>query len=268
MKTVLGYVVVALLAGLVPFGLIALARSQPSSQPPVHPIQDMFRQQKFRPQRGNPMYADGRAMRPRLPGVSARTDLQVDNEMVNDPENPHMIDHRDAPLRLDDDLTYQRVVEGTEPQAKALSSPSRRGAAAEGGYVKQIPVVELFERDRPAGKMDAKARMELSMDLLQRGRERYTIYCAVCHGQAGDGKGIVALRAAELQALGNANGWVAPKDYHTDDMRQQPVGKLYNTISNGARSMPAYAKQISVLDRWAIVAYVKALQRSQHPSDK
>jgi len=245
MKTILGFAVVALLAGLVPFGLIALARSQPSAQPPVHPIQDMFKQQKFRPQRGNPMFADGRAMRPRLPGATARTDLEVENELVNDPDNPHMIDNRNAPLRLDDERTYQRVVEGTEPQAEKPPSPSGRGAGGEGSYVKRIPV-------------------PVSMDLLQRGRERYTIYCAACHGQGGYGDGPVALRAAEIQAAnGDAAGWVAPKNYHSDDMRQQPVGKIYNTIANGVRSMPAYAKQISVLDRWAIVAYVKALQRSQ-----
>ena len=84
------------------------------------------------------------------------------------------------------------------------------------------------------------------MDLLERGRERFTIYCAVCHGQGGYGDGAVALRAAEIQAAnGDAAGWVAPKNYHTDDMRQQPVGKIYNTITNGVRSMPAYAKQIS-----------------------
>ena len=234
MKTLMGFIVVGLLAGLVPFGLIALARSQPSLQPPVHPIQDMFRQQKFRPQRSNAMFADGRAMRPRLPGVTASTDLQVDNEMVNDPNDPHMIDNRDAPLELNDELTYQRVIEGTEPQADGKP-----------GYVKQIPV-------------------KVSMDLLQRGRERYTIHCAVCHGQGGYGDGTVALRAAEIQAAnGDAAGWVAPKNYHSEDMRQQPVGKIYNTIANGVRSMPAYAKQISVLDRWAIVTYVKALQRSQ-----
>ena len=234
MKTLVGYVIVGLLLGLVPFGLIALARSQPSPQPPVHPIQDMFKQPKFRPQRGNPMFADGRAMRPRLPGVTANADLQVNNEMVNDADNPHMIDDRNAPLELNNELTYQRVVEGTEPQADGKP-----------GYVKQIPV-------------------KVSMDLLQRGRERYTIYCAACHGQGGYGDGAVALRAAEIQAAnGDAAGWVAPKNYHSEDMRQQPVGKLYNTIANGVRSMPAYAKQISVLDRWAIVAYVKALQRSQ-----
>ncbi len=235
MKTVLGFIVVGLLAGLVPFGLIALARSQPSAQPPVHPIQDMFKQQKFRPQRGNAMFADRRAMRPRLPGVTASTDLEVDNEMVNDPDNPHLIDGRNSPLQLNDERTYQRVVEGIEPQADGKP-----------GYVKQIPV-------------------PVSMDLLERGRERYTIHCVVCHGQGGYGDGTVALRAAEIQqtANGDAAGWVAPKNYHSDDMRQQPVGKIYNTIANGVRTMPAYGKQISVLDRWAIVAYVKALQRSQ-----
>ncbi len=245
MKTIAGFILVGLLAGLVPFGLIALARSQPSPQPPVHPIQDMFRQQKFRPQRDNPMFADGRAMRPRVPGVVAPTDMQIANEMVNDADDPHMIDHRDAPIKLDDALTYQRVMEGTEPQAASSPSPSGKGAGGEGVYVTQIPV-------------------KVSLDLLRRGRERYTIYCAVCHGQGGYGDGMVALRAADLQSLGNAAGWVVPKNYHTDDMRRQPVGQIYNTIANGVRSMPAYAKQISVLDRWAIVAYVKALQRSQN----
>ena len=239
MKTILGFIVVGLLAGLVPFGLIALARSHPSTQPPVHPIQDMFRQQKFRAQRGNPMFADERAMRPRLPGVTAVTDLEVDNEMVNDPDDPHMIDHRNAPLELDDELTYQRVVEGTEPQSDGKP-----------GYVTRVPV-------------------KVSMDLLQRGRERYTIYCAVCHGQGGYGDGPVALRAAEIQAAGgDAGGWAAPKNYHTDEIRQKPVGSIYNTIANGVRTMPAYAKQVSVLDRWAIAAYVKALQRSQDAKPK
>src|SRR5271157_659581 len=148
MKTILGFIVVGLLAGLVPFGLIALARSQPSTQPPVHPIQDMFRQQKFRPQRANPMFADGRAMRPRLPGVTASTDLRVNNELVNDAANPHMIDLPDAPLELNDELTYQRVVEGIEPQLDGKP-----------GYVKQIPI---------------KLSRDGAMDLLQRGRERYT----------------------------------------------------------------------------------------------
>jgi len=248
MKTLLGYLPVALLAGLVPFGLIALARSQPSAQPPVHPIQDMYKQPKFRPQRSDPMFADDRAMRPEPPGVAARTDLQINSELVNDADRPHMINDSAKPLDLGDELTWQRVTTGTEPSAEKLPSLSGRGVGGEAGkdtYVKQFPV-------------------KVTMDLLQRGRERYTINCAVCHGQAGYGDGAVAVRADEIkEAQGDAAGWVKPKDFHTDDMRAQPVGQIYNTIANGARTMPAYGKQVSVLDRWAIVAYVKALQRSQ-----
>ncbi len=248
-KLLAGIFIVGLLAGLVPFGLIALARSQPSSLPPVHPQQDMFNQQKFRPQRGDAMFADGRAMRPRLPGVASASDLEVNNEMLYDADNPHMIvaalansaeraGNREAPLELNDELTYQRVMEGTEPQT------DEKPGQVKPVYVTQIP-------------------LKVTMDLLKRGRERYTINCAVCHGQAGYGDGTVAQHAAALQALGKASAWVAPKNYHSDDVRKEPVGQIYNTITNGVRTMPAYSKQVSVLDRWAIVAYVKALQRSQ-----
>jgi mono/diheme cytochrome c family protein len=234
MKTILGFVVVALMAGLVPFGLIALARSQPSPLPPVHPDQDLFKQQKFRSQRVNPMFADGRDMRPAIPGTVARDDLKMNYELVYDPDRPHMIDGNQRPLDLSDELTYQRFTDGTEPQADGKP-----------GYVKKFPV-------------------KVSMDLLRRGRERFTINCAVCHGQAGYGDGTVAIHADALkEAQKDAAGWVTPKNFHTDDMREQPVGKIFNTITHGARTMPAYGKQISVLDRWAIVAYVKALQRSQ-----
>jgi mono/diheme cytochrome c family protein len=106
----------------------------------------------------------------------------------------------------------------------------------------------------------------VSMELMRRGQERFYIYCAACHGRVGYGDGMVARRAAEMQAAGSdsASGWVAPASYHTDDLRGRPVGQLFNTVSNGVRNMAAYSGQIPVLNRWAIVAYVKALQRSQH----
>ena len=106
----------------------------------------------------------------------------------------------------------------------------------------------------------------VSMDLMRRGQERFNIYCAAVprperlrrrHGGPPGGRNAGHRR-------GRAAGWVAPTNYHTDEIRGRPVGHLYNTIANGIRTMPAYGKQISVLDRWAIVAYVKALQRSQH----
>jgi mono/diheme cytochrome c family protein len=111
------------------------------------------------------------------------------------------------------------------------------------------------------------ARTPVTMEFLQRGRERYDIYCALCHGLAGYGDGIVHERAMELVSnplIGNGTTWVQPKSLHDPAVRDQPVGQVYNTIANGIRNMAAYGPQIPVEDRWAIVAYVEALQRSQN----
>jgi len=96
--------------------------------------------------------------------------------------------------------------------------------------------------------------------LLERGREEFSIYCSPCHGHSGYGDGAVAKRADTLQE----GTWTPPSSFHTDLIRSRPVGHIYNTITNGIRNMPAYGPQISVEDRWAVVAYVKALQRSQY----
>ncbi len=94
MKTLAGVVLVLMLLGLVPFGLIALARSRPSPAPPVRPIQNMNDQPKFKAQRENAMFADDRAMRPLAVGVLAPQDLLVPNELLDDPAFPRMIDDR------------------------------------------------------------------------------------------------------------------------------------------------------------------------------
>lgn len=96
--------------------------------------------------------------------------------------------------------------------------------------------------------------------MLERGRQRYDIFCSPCHGLVGAGDGMVAKRADELLE----GTWTPPTSFHTDLLRERPAGHLFNTISNGIRNMPAYGPQIPVEDRWAIVAYVRALQRSQN----
>jgi len=100
----------------------------------------------------------------------------------------------------------------------------------------------------------------VTMSLLERGQQRYEIYCSPCHGLAGYGDGMVAQRADQLQE----GTWTPPTSFHTDLIRQRPEGHLFNSISNGIRNMPSYGSQIPVDDRWAIVAYVRALQRSQN----
>jgi mono/diheme cytochrome c family protein len=99
----------------------------------------------------------------------------------------------------------------------------------------------------------------ITMQMMRRGQERYDIFCSPCHGLAGYGDGMVSKRAEDLQE----GTWTPPSSLHTDLITGRPVGQLYNTITNGIRNMPAYGPQISVEDRWAIVAYVRALQRSQ-----
>jgi len=108
--------------------------------------------------------------------------------------------------------------------------------------------------------------LPLNTALLARGEARFNIYCAPCHGESGDGRGQVAVRAADLRNLGTAPTWVDPKPVYDPVTLTRPVGQLFAIISNGINTMPAYAAQIPEDDRWAIVAWVKALQRGQHAS--
>jgi mono/diheme cytochrome c family protein len=89
--------------------------------------------------------------------------------------------------------------------------------------------------------------------LLERGRERYGVYCTPCHGLQGDGNGMVALR-----------GMKHPPSYHIDRLRESPNGYFYDVITNGFGQMYGYAAQVPPRDRWAIVAYVRALQLSRY----
>jgi mono/diheme cytochrome c family protein len=114
---------------------------------------------------------------------------------------------------------------------------------------------------QPAKFVDGfPSEVKVDLAFVQRGQERFNIYCAPCHGLDGSGKGPVHIRAGvELQEA----KWVPPADLHTDAVRGRANGHLFNTISVGIRNMPGYAQQIPVSDRWAIVAYVRALQVSQ-----
>ncbi|GJM43412.1 MAG: quinol:cytochrome C oxidoreductase [Gemmatimonadota bacterium] len=98
--------------------------------------------------------------------------------------------------------------------------------------------------------------------LVARGQDRYEIYCTPCHGQSGNGQGMIAQRGTLLMDRGLAI-WTPPSSLHTDLVRGRAAGHLFNTITNGIRNMPAYGSQLKVADRWAVVAYIRALQRSQ-----
>jgi mono/diheme cytochrome c family protein len=105
---------------------------------------------------------------------------------------------------------------------------------------------------------------------MRRGQERFNIYCSPCHGFAGFGDGMVNKRAMALMtnASGPVDGtaWTTAKNLHEDLVRAQPLGQIYHSLSYGIRTMAGYSAQIPTEDRWAIAAYVKALQRSQNAS--
>jgi mono/diheme cytochrome c family protein len=88
---------------------------------------------------------------------------------------------------------------------------------------------------------------------MARGRERYDIYCAPCHGRSGAGEGMIVQR-----------GYRRPPSLHQDRLREAPVGHFFDVISNGFGAMPDYAAQVRAEDRWAIIAYIRALQLSEH----
>ena len=99
---------------------------------------------------------------------------------------------------------------------------------------------------------------------MQRGQRRYAIFCATCHGLAGDGDGITSQLAFEREE----SKWIRPSSLHKSPVLGQPVGQLFQTITNGIRTMPSYRVQIPVEDRWAIILYVRALQRSRNATMK
>lgn len=111
----------------------------------------------------------------------------------------------------------------------------------------------LFTGKDENGQDSTQFPFQITREVLDRGRDRFDIYCVPCHGPVGDGDGIVVQR-----------GFNAPPSYHTDRLRQAPVGHFFDVISNGFGSMPSYATQLPVADRWAIVAYIRALQLSQN----
>ncbi|MBX3205367.1 MAG: cytochrome c [Labilithrix sp.] len=145
-----------------------------------------------------------------------------------------------------DHRTMRPLVEGVVAHDQEIDPQIAQGRLDdESGYVLEIPKV-VVER---SGGMQAMAT---------RGKARYDIYCTPCHDGTGSGEGLVKRRAVASGAAA-----FVPPTFHQDRIRHMPDGQLFATITNGKSNMPPYAMQIPVDDRWAIVAYVRALQVAQ-----
>lgn len=103
------------------------------------------------------------------------------------------------------------------------------------------------------GKLLADIPVPITPQLLARGQERFGIYCAVCHGDDGYGQGMIVQR-----------GFPAPPSFHTDRLRSAPAGHFFDVMTRGYGVMYPYASRVTSEDRWAIAAYIRALQISQH----
>lgn len=111
----------------------------------------------------------------------------------------------------------------------------------------------FFQGIGPDGKFVAELPVPLTKPLLERGHQRFDVFCSPCHARQGNGNGMIVQR-----------GFKQAANFHEPRLRQQPVGYFFDVMSNGFGQMSSYASQIPVEDRWAIAAYVRSLQLSQH----
>jgi mono/diheme cytochrome c family protein len=130
-----------------------------------------------------------------------------------------------------DGKSARQLVEGTAPY-----SPEGKAAP---------PMADLSKMTTPP--------FALTPQVMDRGQERFNINCSPCHGRLGYGNGMVVQR-----------GFLAPPSYHIDRLRQAPIGHFYDVMTNGFGAMSSYADKVAPNDRWAIAAYIRALQLSQH----
>jgi mono/diheme cytochrome c family protein len=162
----------------------------------------------------------------------------------------------EPPVHINPNMDQQEKYDPQEPNSFFADGRAMRhpvpGTVAR-GFLKEDTAFH-FGRDE-SGAFVTGTPVVATSELLARGQDRYEIFCAVCHGSAGDGNGII---------MTGGYGYVPAPTYHSDNLRAVSDGYLYSVIANGVRTMPGYAQQIPVADRWAITAYIRALQRSQH----
>lgn len=168
----------------------------------------------------------------------------------------------DSPI-FEDGRAMRLPVAGTVPWGKRADAPDDDKLETDDHYFRGYKL----QKNETTGEMDTvyfqgfPDRVTVDETLLARGQRQFNIYCFPCHGYVGQGNGPVQQRAVKINA--GSTGWVQPTDITDVERASRPEGHLFNTITNGIRNMAGYGNQVSVEDRWAIVAYLRALQLSQ-----
>ncbi|MGH7128927.1 MAG: c-type cytochrome [Planctomycetaceae bacterium] len=153
------------------------------------------------------------------------------------------------PQKMADQPAYQPLEKSTFFENGMSARPPVEGTIARG----QLRDDSLLYTGRVAGQVADAYPFPITRAGLERGRERFNIYCSPCHGRTGDGNGMIVQR-----------GYRRAASYHTDVLRERPAGHFFDVITNGFGVMPSYAAQVPVRDRWLIAAYVRALQLSHN----
>lgn len=178
--------------------------------------QDMQDQPRYKAYKKSDFFADGKGSREKVDGTIARGQLN---------ENKGF---------------YTGKVDNPNPNAQVETTTDSSGNTLVSSFPNAISEFPL----------------PVTKELIDRGQERYNIYCIVCHGPVGNGDGMIVRR-----------GFSKPPTYHDDRLRNAPVGHFFDVITNGWGKMNGYAYSVQPADRWAIVAYIRALQVAQTPEE-
>jgi mono/diheme cytochrome c family protein len=189
---------------------------------------DMQDQPKMKPFRSSTFFRDGLSARPPIEGTVARGFLKEDTEFFTGKRAGKSA----ATTSANASTAPAESPAGPQPTATSAGAPLQ-GAAAYPDDIEVFPIT-------------------ITKDVVTRGKERYEIFCSACHGLTGTGDGMIVRR-----------GFRRAASFNDDRLRQAPVGHFFDAITNGWGAMPSYAPQIPPEDRWAIIAYIRALQVSQ-----
>ncbi|MFN2515494.1 MAG: cytochrome c [Pyrinomonadaceae bacterium] len=185
---------------------------------------DMQDQPKMKPYRSSTFFADGQSSRQLVEGTVPRGFLKLDTEFFTGKKRG----------KATSSATPAETQSGPQPSGPgSVAGSIPQGAAAYPDDLEVFPI-------------------PVTKEMVTRGKERYEIFCSACHGLTGNGDGMIVRRGFRRAAT-----------FNDDRLRQAPVGHFFDAITNGWGAMPSYAPQIPAQDRWAIIAYIRALQLSQ-----
>jgi mono/diheme cytochrome c family protein len=176
---------------------------------------DMQDQPRYKAYKQSDFFADKRASRDLPAGTVSRGQLREDKAL------------------------YTGKKENADPNAQVQTTSDASGNSLVASFPNDIDEFPVF----------------VDKALIDRGEERYKVFCIVCHGPVGNGDGMIVRR-----------GFTKPPTFNDDRLRNAPVGHFFDVITNGQGRMNSYASQVPVADRWAIVAYIRTLQISQNPN--